>query len=178
MVGKWVSGAGRRHEPDTGGSCATIGLVCALALCCRHGPAGPSNNGQHAWRRFIKRCSGSGRLLGGQNYHLDGAGAPVLSEHTAIVNDTGAMRVDLLREMGPVMPRGGAPFFGEQRAIQVVSGSYVERPAAGANAPASNAAPQRRSQCWRSVTPQGFMKAAMANNATHAAKVSFTVGGK
>ena len=35
-------------------------------------------------------------------------------------------RVELVREMGPVMPRGGgAPFFGEQRQVQVVGGNYA-----------------------------------------------------
>src|SRR6185295_20260917 len=103
--------------------------------------------------------------------------------------DTGAMRVELLREMGPVMPRGGgAPFFGEQRAIQVVSGNYAWNvPPPAPNAPAGAAAPQPGAQLERMLalwsTPQGFVKAAMANNATtRAAKggteVSFTVGGK
>ena len=47
-----------------------------------------------------------------------------VKNYTALINyDTGSMRVELLRESGPVMPRGGgAPFFGEQRQIQLVSG--------------------------------------------------------
>src|SRR5207247_10940061 len=48
-----------------------------------------------------------------------------VKNYTASINyGTGSMRQELLREMGPVMPRGGgAPFTGEQRQIQVVSGN-------------------------------------------------------
>lgn len=110
--------------------------------------------------------------------------------YTASINyDTGGMRVQLLREMGPVMPRGGgAPFFGEQRQIQVVSGSYAwNEPVSQANAPAGAAAPQPGAQMERMLalwtTPQGFVKAAMANNAATRAvrggtEVSFAVDGK
>ena len=114
--------------------------------------------------------------------------------YTATINyDTGSMRVELLRTMGPVMPRGGgAPFTGEQRQIQLVSGNYAWNMAApAANAPAGGPAPQaapnagaqpeRMLALWS--TPQGFVKGAMANNATSrqvrgATEVSFTVGGK
>ena len=84
------------------------------------------------------------------------------------------------------MPRGGgAPFFGEQRQIQVVSGNYAWNvPAAPANAPAA-AAPDSQLERMLAVwsTPQGFVKAAMANNASAknargGTEVSFTVGGK
>src|SRR5256885_9332621 len=99
--------------------------------------------------------------------------------------DTGAMRVDMLREMGAVMPRGGgAPFFGEQRQVQLVSGNYAWNAPA---APNGMAAPQPGAQLERMLalwsTPQGFVKAAMANNATTRAarggtEESLTVGGK
>jgi glyoxylase-like metal-dependent hydrolase (beta-lactamase superfamily II) len=89
--------------------------------------------------------------------------------------------------MGPVMPRGGgAPFFGEQRQIQVVSGNYawnVPVPPANAAGAAPPPAPAPDTQLERMLavwsTPQGFVKAAMANNAkTSNGQVSFTVGGK
>ena len=64
-----------------------------------------------------------------------------VKSYTASINyDTGSMRQELLREMGTVMPRGGgAPFTGEQRQIQVVSGNYawnVRRPPGAAAPPA------------------------------------------
>jgi glyoxylase-like metal-dependent hydrolase (beta-lactamase superfamily II) len=95
------------------------------------------------------------------------------------------MRVELLREMGAVMPRGGgAPFFGEQRQVQLVSGDLAwNAPPAGAQGqPAAQpgAALERRLALWS--TPVGFVKAALANHATTKSagrntEVSFTVGG-
>src|SRR3979490_996751 len=176
-----------------------FGLVCALAL----GAAATAQQGalQTAASTLgvahIKKLqfTGSGRNFSvGQNYTSTEPWPPVpVKNYTAIVNfDTGAMRVDLLREMGPVMPRGGgAPFFGEQRALQVGSGNYAWHvPPPAPNAPAGNAAPQPGAQLERMLalwsTPQGFVKAALANNATTSqgraarggAEVSFTVGGK
>ena len=50
-----------------------------------------------------------------------------VKSYTASINfDTGSMRQELVREMGTTMPRGGgAPFTGEQRQIQVVSGNLA-----------------------------------------------------
>src|SRR5262245_64822796 len=99
------------------------------------------------------------------------------------------MRLELLRQMGEVMRRGGgAPFFGEQRQVQLVSGDYAWNvPAAAANAPAPMpaAAPDARLERMLTLwaTPQGFVKAAMANKATSrnaggGTELSFTVSGK
>jgi len=130
----------------------------------------------------------------GQNYLPNEPWPKVdVKNYTASINyDTGSMRAELLRQMGAVMPRGGgAPFFGEQRQIQVVSGNYAWNvPVPPANAPAGAAPPpapapdtqvERMLAVWS--TPQGFVKAAMANNATTrnakgGTEVSFTVGGK
>src|SRR2546423_92607 len=64
----------------------------------------------------------------GQNYLPDAPWPKVdVKSYTANINyDTGSRRDELVRQMGAVMPRGGgAPFFGEQRQIQVVSGNYA-----------------------------------------------------
>jgi glyoxylase-like metal-dependent hydrolase (beta-lactamase superfamily II) len=140
--------------------------------------------------------TGTGQMFSvGQNYLASDPWPPVpLKSYTATLNyDTGAMRVDLVRTMGPLMPRGGgAPFTGDQRQIQLVSGNYAwNMPAPAANAaaggPAPQAAPQAAAQVERMLavwaTPQGFVKAAMTNNATTrqvrgGTEVSFTVGGK
>src|SRR5204863_4972999 len=103
--------------------------------------------------------------------------------------DTGSMRQEVVREMGTTMPRGGgAPFTGEQRQIQLVSGDYAWNQAAAAPgaaappaAPAAGNAVERMLQVW--ATPQGFVKAATTNNATSkkakgGTEVSFAVGGK
>src|SRR5262249_58500063 len=109
--------------------------------------------------------------------------------YTANINyDTGSMRVELVREM-EAMPRGGgAPFFGEQRQVQLVSGDYAWNvPVAAPNAPAPMpaAAPDARLERMLALwaTPQGFVKAAMANKATTrnaggGIELSFTVSGK
>jgi glyoxylase-like metal-dependent hydrolase (beta-lactamase superfamily II) len=140
--------------------------------------------------------TGSGRNFSvGQNYTPNEAWPPVtVLNYTASINyETASMRVELVREMGAVMPRGGGgPFFGEQRQIQFVSGNYAWNVAAAApNAPAGAAAPpaapqpgaqlERMLALW--ATPQGFVKAAMANNAATrnargGTEVSFTVGGR
>jgi glyoxylase-like metal-dependent hydrolase (beta-lactamase superfamily II) len=140
--------------------------------------------------------TGTGQMFSvGQNYLAsDPWPAVPLKNYTATINyDTGAMRVDLVRTMGPLMPRGGgAPFTGDQRQIQLVSGNFAwNMPAPAANAPAGGPAPQAAPQAaaqpermlalW--ATPQGFVKAAMANNATTrqargGTEVTFTTGGK
>ena len=140
--------------------------------------------------------TGSGRNFSvGQNYTTsDPWPAVSVPEFTATMNyDTASMRVELVREMGNVMPRGGGgPFTGQQRQIQLVSGNFAwNMPAPVPNAPAGGPAPQaapnaaaqpeRMLALW--ATPQGFVKAAMANNAiTRQAggvtDVSVTVGGK
>ena len=127
----------------------------------------------------------------GQNYTPSEPWPRVtVKSYTASINyDTGSMRQELLREMGTTMPRGGgAPFTGEQRQIQVVSGNYAWNVAAAAPgaapppaAPAAANAVERMLALW--ATPQGFIKAAMMNNATTknargGTEVSFTVGGK
>lgn len=140
--------------------------------------------------------SGSGANFSvGQNYTPNDPWPRVtVKNYTALINyETGSMRVELVREGGPVMPRGGgAPLFGEQRQIQLVSGDYAwNQPVPPANAPAGGAPPaaapnpdgraERALALW--ATPVGFMKAAMANNATtkpsgSSTEVSFTVGGR
>src|ERR1700730_3899543 len=110
-----------------------LGLICALALAAgataQQGALQTAAGTLGIAKIKTLQFTGSGRNFSvGQNYTAahPWPAVPVKS-YTAVLNlDTGAMRVDLTREMGPVMPRGGgAPFFGEQRAIQVVSGNYA-----------------------------------------------------
>jgi glyoxylase-like metal-dependent hydrolase (beta-lactamase superfamily II) len=113
-----------------------------------------------------------------------------LKSYTASIDyDTASMRVELVRESGLVMPLGGGgPFVGEQRPIQVVSGTFAwnEQPPASPGGP-PRAQPQlgavadRMLTLW--ATPHGFVKAAMANNASTRSvpggtEVTFAAGGK
>lgn len=175
-------------------------LMCALALTVTTGAQQSALQTAAATLGVanIKTIQfvGAGRNFSvGQNYSPTEAWPPVtVKNYTASINyDTASMRVELVREMGAVMPRGGGgPFFGEQRQTAVVGGNYAWNvPAPPANAPAGAAAPpaapnagaqmERMLALWS--TPQGFVKAAMANNATTrnargGTDVAFTIGGK
>lgn len=136
------------------------------------------------------QVTASGRNFSvGQNATPTEGWPPVtVKSYTAAINyDTGSMRVEMVREMGAVMPRGGgAPFYGEQRQIQLVRGNDAWNMGGAPGAPPAAqpqpaAAVERMLALWSN--PQGFLKAAMANNATTrnargGTEVSFTVGGK
>jgi len=138
------------------------------------------------------QVTGSGANFSvGQNYTPSEPWPRVtVKSYTASINfDTASMRQELVREMGTTMPRGGgAPFTGEQRQIQLVSGDFAWNLAAAAPgaaapppAPAPGNAVERMLQVWS--TPQGFIKAALANDGTTkkvrgGTEVAFTVGGK
>jgi glyoxylase-like metal-dependent hydrolase (beta-lactamase superfamily II) len=129
-----------------------------------------------------------------------------VKRYTALINyEAGSMRQDLVREMGATMPRGGGvPFTSERRQIQAIgandawnvpippdpsAGSLPAAPCtppeAGGTAPMPTPAPDSRAAClvmlWS--TPQGFVKAAIANHATTkpvegGTQVSFTIDAK
>lgn len=100
--------------------------------------------------------------------------------------DTSSARVEMTRKQ-TIEPGRVRPAPAEQKPVQLVSGTYAWNLAtpAGATAPTATAAPasveERAMEIWS--TPQGFVKAALANNATSqpqgtGSEVSFTVGGK
>jgi glyoxylase-like metal-dependent hydrolase (beta-lactamase superfamily II) len=98
---------------------------------------------------------------------------------------TPAMRIDLQRtnpDITPVRGGGGLPLLAPQTQSQAVSGKLAWNLATPANggAPVATPAPatvaDRQLLLW-TLTPQGVIKAAMANNATVAARViSFKIG--
>jgi glyoxylase-like metal-dependent hydrolase (beta-lactamase superfamily II) len=71
-----------------------------------------------------------------------------------------------LTQVEPTPPRlgGAAPFAGEQKQTNLVSGQYAWNQAGNDVQPAVAAAEERQLQIW--LTPHGFLKAAMENNAT------------
>jgi hypothetical protein len=86
-----------------------------------------------------------------------------------------------LTQVEPSPPRlgGAAPFAGEQKQINLVSGQYAWNQVGNTSQPAVAAAEERQLQIW--LTPHGFLHAAMENNATSKKDgagtiVSFTVG--
>jgi glyoxylase-like metal-dependent hydrolase (beta-lactamase superfamily II) len=113
-----------------------------------------------------------------------------VSQFSAGINyETPAARVQMER-IQVVEPGRARPAPVQQRPVQVVSGTYAWNMAAPAGAaPGTAPAPQpqpaaveeRTMEIW--TTPHGFLKAAVANNATSqpvdgGSDVSFTVGGK
>jgi glyoxylase-like metal-dependent hydrolase (beta-lactamase superfamily II) len=67
-------------------------------------------------------------------------------------------------EQTPPIRGGGAPFAGEQKQINLVSGQYAWNQPGNTPQPAVAAAEERQLQIW--LTPHGFLKAALENNAT------------
>ncbi len=143
----------------------------------------------------------------GQNFRPEEPWPHVaIKRFTATVDyDALTMRLDLVRDMGATMPRGGGvPFFGERRQLQIVrndgawdvpvppdpsAGSLPTGPCtppeAGGTAPMTAASPQSVVPCrlmlWS--TPHGFVKAALANHATAeptegGTRIAFTIDGK
>ena len=84
----------------------------------------------------------------------------------AVDYQTPAMRVEMLRAQGEHPPQGGGgqPFAGDQRTIQVVSGTHAWTE--GGAQPAANpgAVSDRLRQVW--LTPHGVIKAALTSGAT------------
>lgn len=99
----------------------------------------------------------------------------VTSFNRTINYETVSLRDQLVRTQGENPPRGGGgqPLIGEQRQEQLVSGTHAWNMAGNNAAPAPAAVGERLLQIW--ATPHGFVKAAIANNAT---VKSQTMGGK
>jgi glyoxylase-like metal-dependent hydrolase (beta-lactamase superfamily II) len=100
-----------------------------------------------------------------------------VKSYTRGVNyDTVSMRDELVRTQGEQPPRGGGgqPMVGEQRQLQMVSGTHAwTQTGENPPAPALAAVADRLHQLW--ITPHGVVKAAMKHNATVQAQ---TEGGK
>ena len=82
-------------------------------------------------------------------------------------------------EQSPPIRGGGSPFLGEQKQVNLVSGQYAWNQPGNAPQPQVAAAEERQLQIW--LTPHGFLKAAVENNATAkkgkgGTEVSFTMG--
>ena len=98
---------------------------------------------------------------------------------TLVVNyETGAMREDGVRSRVDDPPRGGSPFFrGEQRQIFVLRGDHAWNMAGETATPAPIALAGRQFQLW--TTPEGVVKAAIANKATVQGRtIAFAVPGR
>jgi hypothetical protein len=112
--------------------------------------------------------SGAGKAGGlGQNW------SPAVAWHTTIVTSytktidyaSRSSKEELTRtQMNPPDHGGEAPFAGEQKQVNMVSGQYAWNQPGAQPQPALAAADERQLQIW--LTPHGFLKAAAENNAT------------
>jgi glyoxylase-like metal-dependent hydrolase (beta-lactamase superfamily II) len=131
----------------------------------------------------------------GQAYEAGGPWPRLnVNSYTATIDyETGRMRVEAVRTVPDPVPPGVAPFQGQQRQVQAISGRHgwnIPQPPAGAPPPATPPSPapmleavvnERTLFLWS--TPHGFVKAAAANKATTrraggATEVSFTLDGR
>ena len=92
---------------------------------------------------------------------------------------TPAMRLEIVRAQGehPPLGGGGQPFAGDQRTVQVVSGTYAWTEGGAQPAPNPAAVSERLRQLW--LTPHGLVMAAVRSGATAAANtVTFPIEGR
>ena len=112
--------------------------------------------------------SGTGKMGGvGQSWTPGGAWHPtVITNYTRTIDYASrSAKEELTRTQENPPARGGeAPFGGEQRQVNLVSGQYAWNQPGNAPVPALAAAGDRQLLIW--VTPHGFLKAAAENNAT------------
>ena len=79
--------------------------------------------------------------------------------------DSKSAKEDLVHsEPNPMVKGGGRPFAGDDKQANYVSGQYAWDMPGSKAVPQLGAAAERQLQIW--LTPQGFLKAAMENNAT------------
>ena len=172
----------------------SIGLTVALSAACgpRAGTLQGAAGALGATSMSSIQFSGSGRW-----FQFGQAPNPTLpwpqfdvSEYSAAINfDTSSARVQMVR-MQTIEPGRARPAPAAQRLEQLISGGHAwnlvpapaGQPASAATPTAAPAAVEERAmEIWS--TPQGFLKAAIAGNATEqpsgaGSELTFTVGGK
>lgn len=148
--------------------------------------------------KTLRFTAGGADFTVGQNFTPNDPWPRIgIKRYTASINyETGSMEIDLVREMGTRMPRGGGvPFTGELHQVQVLSGDYAWNvpvpappPGGGAGPATPTTLPEAGGTGWSGpggspqpvpapesqvesmlalwATPHGLLKAAVANNAT------------
>jgi Metallo-beta-lactamase superfamily len=127
--------------------------------------------------------SATGKMGGfGQSWHPGGPWHPTtITSYTRTIDyKSGSSKEELARtQENPPAQGGEAPFAGEQKQVNLVSGKYAWNLGPNGPQPAVAAADERQLQIW--LTPHGFLKAAAENHATakrgkKGTVLSFTVG--
>ena len=112
--------------------------------------------------------SGTGQLNAYGQAFMTGGAWPVtnLTSYTKTIDYTTKSAKEELShsEPTPMVKGGGRPFGGEDKQVHFVSGQYAWDMPGSAPIPNLGAAAEWQLQIW--LTPQGFLKGAMENNAT------------
>jgi glyoxylase-like metal-dependent hydrolase (beta-lactamase superfamily II) len=112
--------------------------------------------------------SGTGHMYAfGQAWAPDAAWpSSNLTSYTKTVDYASkSAKEDLIHsEPTPMVKGGGRPFAGDDKQVNLVSGTYAWDAPGDKTVPQPGAAAERQLQIW--LTPHGFLKAAMDNNAT------------
>ena len=90
----------------------------------------------------------------------------ILTSYTKTIDyTTKSAKEELIHsEPNPMVKGGGRPFAGDDKQVNFVSGTYAWDMPGSAPVPQPGAAAERQLQIW--LTPHGFLKAALENNAT------------
>lgn len=162
------------HVLDKGG-----GLSQYLPGGGRASP-GRLNPGGQACLKSLQ-FSGTGTSFAQGQSAVPGAPWPAFNVTTftrQINYETASLRDDLVRSRAEMPPRGGGtPAMGELRQILVVSGDYAWNVTGETAASAPIALIERQLQLW--ATPHGFIRAAMAHNASASGRtIAFSSPGR
>jgi glyoxylase-like metal-dependent hydrolase (beta-lactamase superfamily II) len=163
------------------------GAVAAAALCAQDASAllQKSSIAMGSANLSSVQVKGTGHQATlGQNYLPDTAWPEItLSAYTVTFDYAGkSAREELTRVQDtPPSKGGGAPFGGEQKQVNIVSGNYAWNQPGAQPIPQPGAAAERQLNIW--LTPYGFVKAALENHATMkkakgGTQVTFTALGK
>jgi len=148
-------------------------MAAAIALCAGAASAQDAKTRlQSAMKAMgdVKsiQYSGTGKLDAfGQSFTPTSAWPALnLTAYTKTIDyDSKSAKEELTRvEPNPPIQGGGRPFGGEDKQVNFVSGHFAWDQPGSAPVPQMGAADERQLQIW--LTPNGFLKAAMENNAT------------
>jgi glyoxylase-like metal-dependent hydrolase (beta-lactamase superfamily II) len=165
----------------------TLGVVIALTIAisaCAQQPTGvaAAADAMGAMDLNSIQYSGSGSQFAFGQAPSPGERWPRFEAKTyavAVDYQTPALRLEMVRAQGEHPPHGGGgqPFAGDQRTIQVVSGTHAWTEGGAQTVANPGAVSDRLRQVW--LTPHGVIKAAVASGATASGNlVSLTIEGR
>ena len=175
---------------------AAIFLFCACAAIAQEAPKANEVAGGEVDAKAVLQAaqkamgdpssiqySGTGHLYAFGQAWVPGAAWPStnLTSYTRTIDYASKSSEENLThsEPNPMVKGGGRPFAGDEKLVSLVSGDYAWDAPGGKAIPQPGAASERQLQIW--LTPHGFLKAAMAADATavkgaRGTQISFQMG--